>query len=256
MSLYTYTIDLPNQKGKEGRITAKAEADAREQIVGRYPDGTNLILEAQPVIRPAIVNDAAPKAGKQPAKTAVKKSVKKAVKQSAKKAVKTGAKKVVAKGLTKLEKYLYLQHGKCFFCGENLSIKDASIEHLNPVSKGGSRTEDNEVACCATVNHTFGDMDLKRKFEFVLRCSNNFQCPKKKRETISLNQPKRIDPTTPNVTPENHGMPWTEKEEKQLLSRYNQKMSIVAMAQKHQRGHGAISARLEKLGKLQEESKA
>lgn len=243
MSLFTYIIDLPNQKGKEGRITAKAETDARQQIAERYPEGNNLILEAEPGGR----KSTAKKAVNPPAKKAVKQPAKKA----AKKAVKKAAKKVVAKGLTKLEKYLYLQHGKCFFCGESLSIKDASIEHLNPVSKGGSRTEDNEVASCATVNHTFGDMDLKRKFEFVLRCSNNFQCPKKKRETVLRNQPKITQPMTPNVAPENHGMPWTEKEEKQLLSRYDQRMSVEAMAQKHKRGTGAISARLEKLGKFE-----
>ena len=174
MSLFTYIIDLPNQKGKEGRITAKAEADARGQIVERYPDGTNLILEAQPMVRPAVVKKAAKKA----AQKAVKQPAKKAVKQPAKKAVKKAVKKKTASGLTKLQKMLYLQSGKCFFCGEALPLARATIEHLHPKSKGGPSSADNEVVCCAELNHTFGDMELKRKFEFVLKSAGNFKCPK------------------------------------------------------------------------------
>lgn len=78
---------------------------------------------------------------------------------------------------SKLGKMLYLQSGKCFFCGQTLSESDASIEHLHPTSKGGTRTEDNEVICCKALNHTFGNMDFKRKFEFVLKSAGNFKCP-------------------------------------------------------------------------------
>lgn len=72
---------------------------------------------------------------------------------------------------------LYLQHGRCFFCGEVLLENKASIEHLNPKAKGGTNTEDNEVVCHATLNQTFGSMDLKRKFEFILRQEGAFKCP-------------------------------------------------------------------------------
>jgi hypothetical protein len=80
--------------------------------------------------------------------------------------------------LTKLEKMLYLQGGKCFFCGERLEPGEASIEHLMPLSQGGPRNETNEVVCHKTVNDAFGAMDLKRKVEFILRASGQFQCPK------------------------------------------------------------------------------
>ena len=73
---------------------------------------------------------------------------------------------------------LYLQHGRCFFCGEELHESDASIEHLNPKAKGGTSTEDNEVICHASLNQTFGSMDLKKKFDFVLRQAGAFKCPK------------------------------------------------------------------------------
>ena len=83
------------------------------------------------------------------------------------------------KTLKKLEKMLYLQGGKCFFCGEKLGLADANIEHLHSLSKGGKREADNEVVCHKTLNETFGNLPLKQKFEFVLKAAGSFRCPKK-----------------------------------------------------------------------------
>jgi 5-methylcytosine-specific restriction endonuclease McrA len=79
--------------------------------------------------------------------------------------------------LNKLKKILFLQGGTCFFCGKPIKEKDASIEHLNPKSRGGTSTEDNEVVCHKTLNQIFGDMELKHKFEFILRMKGAIQCP-------------------------------------------------------------------------------
>jgi 5-methylcytosine-specific restriction endonuclease McrA len=73
---------------------------------------------------------------------------------------------------------LYLQQGKCFFCGEKLALADANIEHLHPLSLGGKRTEDNEVVCHKSLNDTYGNLPLKQKFEFVLKAAGSFRCPK------------------------------------------------------------------------------
>jgi hypothetical protein len=81
--------------------------------------------------------------------------------------------------LSKFEKMFFLQHEKCFFCGEKLALADANIEHLHPLSKGGTRTDDNEVVCHKSLNDTFGNMPLKQKFEFVLKAAGSFRCPKK-----------------------------------------------------------------------------
>ena len=81
------------------------------------------------------------------------------------------------KALTKLRKMLYLQAGRCFFCGMPLDEAEASVEHLNPKSRGGTSTEDNEVVCHRTLNHAFGNMDLKHKFDFVLKTKGAFRCP-------------------------------------------------------------------------------
>lgn len=84
-----------------------------------------------------------------------------------------------SKSLSKLGKILYLQSGLCFFCGEHLKEEDSSIEHLNPKSRGGSGTEDNLVVCHKSLNETFGAMDVKRKFAFVLKSTGAFKCPEK-----------------------------------------------------------------------------
>lgn len=142
MSLYRYKVIVAGGAESQGRITAKTEMEARERIQKKVKvvEWCTLTLEAPPTPAPPV----APK----------------------------------AKALSKLRKMLYLQSGRCFFCGEPLREEEANIEHLNPLSKGGTRTEDNEVACHATLNETFGSMELKRKFEFTLKASGKFKCPR------------------------------------------------------------------------------
>lgn len=141
MSLYRYKVRVSGGAEKQGRITAKTEAEARERVAKTVSVVEWLLLAAD--VAPSVVPSPVPK----------------------------------PKVLSKLSKMLYLQSGRCFFCGEPLREEDASIEHLNPTSKGGTRTEDNEVVCHATLNETFGNMDLKRKFEFTLKAAGKFKCP-------------------------------------------------------------------------------
>lgn len=141
MGLYRYKVVVSGGAEKEGRITAKTEAEARERIAKKVP-----------VVEWRLLKTESPQAT--PAPVASK-----------------------PRPLSKLGKMLYLQSGRCFFCGEPLREEDASIEHLNPTSRGGTRSEDNEVVCHATLNETFGSMDLKRKFEFTLRAAGKFKCP-------------------------------------------------------------------------------
>ncbi len=81
------------------------------------------------------------------------------------------------KPLTKLRKMLYLQSGRCFFCGEELREEQASIEHLVAKKWGGKSEEWNQVVCHASINETFGAMDLKSKFEFVIKSTGRLKCP-------------------------------------------------------------------------------
>ena len=151
MSLFRYNVKLEGGATKNGSITAKTEEEARKNISSKHR-----VLEWLSI-----------KADKPPTPPA--KSVKPAKPQTTKQ-----------KSITKLEKMLYLQAGKCFFCRHPLALSDASIEHLHPRSKGGNSTEDNEVVCCAALNQTFGNMDLRAKFDFVINAGGSITCPRKK----------------------------------------------------------------------------
>jgi 5-methylcytosine-specific restriction endonuclease McrA len=142
MSLYRYTVLVAGGKEMSSKMTAKTEDEVRQRVAILHRVVEWKSLEIAPA--PKRVTQS------QPAKP---------------------------KALSKLQRILYLQSGRCFFCGQPLSEKDASIEHLNPKSKGGASTEDNEVVCHSTLNATFGSMELKRKFEFVLKSAGSFKCP-------------------------------------------------------------------------------
>ncbi len=145
MGTYLYEVLLPEGIRKAGRRTARTEALLRRRLAKELPIVEWITLDEVPPTEPA----APDKSGK-------------------------------PKSRSKLEKILYLQAGRCFFCGEPLEGADANIEHLNPRSKGGTNKEDNLVVCHKSLNTIFADMDLKRKFEFILKAAGSFKCPEKR----------------------------------------------------------------------------
>lgn len=78
---------------------------------------------------------------------------------------------------TLLERLLFAQGGKCFFCEEELLRGEASVEHLVASANGGSNSDDNCVACCKAINALFGSISLKEKFRVVLNQRGSFRCP-------------------------------------------------------------------------------
>ena len=56
--------------------------------------------------------------------------------------------------------------------------------------------------------------------------------------------------------PINFGKPWTEVESTELLTRFDNKMSIKDIAAKHGRAHTAIAARLVRLGRVENRAEA
>jgi len=81
------------------------------------------------------------------------------------------------KPLNKLQRILLFQHGRCFYCGEELSESQASIEHLLAKKLGGKSEEWNEVVCHKTMNAAFGAMDLRNKFAYVIKAAGKLRCP-------------------------------------------------------------------------------
>ncbi len=78
---------------------------------------------------------------------------------------------------TPLHRALFLQGRRCFFCSRSIPAVEASVDHLIPVSKGGSNHSDNLVACCKTLNALFGDLSLKEKIRTILLQNGKFTCP-------------------------------------------------------------------------------
>lgn len=54
--------------------------------------------------------------------------------------------------------------GRCWYCGDVLNLggkQSFEIDHVQPVSKGGTNEPDNLVASCRSCNGEKGDMTLK-----------------------------------------------------------------------------------------------
>ncbi len=81
--------------------------------------------------------------------------------------------------MKKLNTLLFNQGGKCFYCDAILDLKEASIEHVIPQSKGGSDNIDNLVVCCTYANHAFRDYSPKHKMTVMKQiCGSKFLCTK------------------------------------------------------------------------------
>jgi hypothetical protein len=76
-----------------------------------------------------------------------------------------------------LDRLLFIQGNKCFFCQKKLIKAEASVEHLWAKSKGGPNNDGNCVSCCKSLNSLLGDMSLKEKFAVVLNQNGKFKCP-------------------------------------------------------------------------------
>jgi hypothetical protein len=78
---------------------------------------------------------------------------------------------------TLLDRLLFAQGNKCFFCSRPLAKAQASVEHLVGRTHGGTSTDGNVVACCRSVNALFGAMTVKEKLRVVLAQAGRFRCP-------------------------------------------------------------------------------
>jgi len=88
-----------------------------------------------------------------------------------------------------LDRLLFAQGQRCFFCRQALAAEDASVEHLLARANDGSSSDDNCVACCKALNSLFGSISIKAKMQIVLNQAGDFQCPKMQAAAQSACQP-------------------------------------------------------------------
>jgi hypothetical protein len=79
--------------------------------------------------------------------------------------------------MKQLERLLFLQGHRCFFCGEAIPEGEASIEHLVATSLGGAKSDENCIVCCKAVNAALGNTSVKAKLQAVLNQRGRFVCP-------------------------------------------------------------------------------
>lgn len=80
--------------------------------------------------------------------------------------------------MKQLERLLFLQGQRCFFCQQAIPDGEASVEHLVASANGGSNADENCVACCKAVNSALGSLSIKEKLQVVLNQRGTFLCPK------------------------------------------------------------------------------
>lgn len=76
-----------------------------------------------------------------------------------------------------IDRSMFAQSGRCFFCETVLTKTEASVEHLVASSNGGSNSDENCVVCCKAVNALLGSISLKEKLRVALNQKGNFKCP-------------------------------------------------------------------------------
>jgi hypothetical protein len=79
--------------------------------------------------------------------------------------------------MKQLERLLFLQGHRCFFCAQAIPAGEASIEHLVATSNGGTKDDENCVVCCKAVNTALGHLSVKAKIQAVLNHRGSFSCP-------------------------------------------------------------------------------
>ena len=96
-----------------------------------------------------------------------------------------------------IDRLLFAQGGRCFFCARQLTKADASIEHLVARAHSGKDNDENCVACCKQLNALFGRVSLKEKLRIILNQHGTFVCP-----AASIGPAAAKSPRTSEAEPE------------------------------------------------------
>jgi len=95
--------------------------------------------------------------------------------------------------MKQLDRLLFLQGQRCFFCRQGIPAGEASIEHLVATANGGANIDENCVVCCKAVNIALGHLSVKAKLQAVLNHRGGFSCPMSLDATANPTVEPRMD---------------------------------------------------------------
>lgn len=113
--------------------------------------------------------------------------------------------------MKQLQRLLVQQGQKCFFCGNPIPLGEASVEHLDALSNGGEKTDQNCVACCRAINTALGNLSIKDKIRAILSQPSPFPCP-------------HLAPTDESASNAMHLLPDLAIKALDMLKRYGDKL--------------------------------
>jgi 5-methylcytosine-specific restriction protein A len=64
---------------------------------------------------------------------------------------------------------------QCYYCGNDLTAKSATMDHLLPISQGGKSTKNNVVPCCKSCNSQKRDLSFIEWQLFLEELKNSKQ---------------------------------------------------------------------------------
>lgn len=101
----------------------------------------------------------------------------------------------------KLQRLLFLQGNRCFFCDRSIPRGQETIEHLVPLSRGGTNSDDNRVVVCKGSNNALGNLPVKEKLGVLLRHRGDLTCPRVDPERASSERLAVASASNPKSSP-------------------------------------------------------
>ncbi len=91
----------------------------------------------------------------------------------------------VSRYIRRLTQLIKSQDGQCFLCGKTPMFHEMNIDHLLPLSKGGKRGFENEVAACIVCNTRKGDRGPTPEQQVRKKIINDKEHNKRGRNDVS-----------------------------------------------------------------------
>ena len=71
----------------------------------------------------------------------------------------------------------YSNNAKCIYCETQLTIENATSDHVIPISEGGNNTQVNLIICCSECNNERGNMEFNKYLKLKNPKYKNIKSP-------------------------------------------------------------------------------